>query len=185
MNRNRKIVVVVALGVVALAVTGWSMLAGAAWPPEPYQEFSPAGTWSYQDGSGAVVILTLSPVDLETGMGSGMTTPVTMDPTLGGAMPQATSLSHGFGTIVKIGPNTYRTRGINYVLKDGKPKPTILGMLVWEGTATLTTADTVDVTWDTYLIYSAAADKDSDGLPDAGEQPLVSLPPFQAQMKRI
>ena len=100
-------------------------------------------------------------------------------------MPEATSLSHGFGTVTKTAPNTYRTRGINYVLKDGKPKPTILGILVWEGTATLTTADMVDLSWDTYLIYSAAADKDSDGLPDADEKPLVSLPPFQAKMKRI
>jgi len=118
MNRNRKIVVGVALGIVALAVTaGWSVLAGAAWPPEPYQEFSPAGAWSYSDGSGDVVILTLSPVDRNTGTGSGTTTPVTMDPTLGGAMPQATSLSHGFGTVVKTAPNAYRTRGINYVLR--------------------------------------------------------------------
>jgi hypothetical protein len=185
MNGKRKIVVAAALGIVALAVAGWSMLAGAAWPPEPYQEFSPAGAWSYQDGSGAVVILTLSPVDPATGTGCGTTTPVTMDPTLGGAIPQATSLSHGFGTIVKIGPNTYRTRGINYVLKDGKPKPTILGMMVWEGTATLTAPDTVDISWDKYLIYSAAADKDGDGLPDADETPLVSLPPSQATMKRI
>jgi len=104
MNRNRKIVVAAVLGIVALTVTGWSMLAGDTWPPEAYQEFSPAGAWSYSDGSGAVVILTLSPVDLNTGTGSGLTTPVTMDPTLGGAMPEATSLSHGFGTVVKIGP---------------------------------------------------------------------------------
>lgn len=186
MNRNGKIVVAAVLGIMALAVTaGWSVLAGETWPPEPYQEFSPAGAWSYSDGSGDVVILTLSPVDLKSGTGSGLTTPVTMDPTLGGAMPEATSLSHGFGTVVKIGPNTYRTRGINYAIKDGKPKPTVLGMMVWEGTATLTAPDAVDLSWDTYLIYSAAADRDHDGLPDADEQPLVSLPPFQAKMKRI
>ena len=185
MNKTRKIVVIAALSIVTLAVTGWSMLAGDAWPPEPYQEFSPAGAWSYSDGSGAVVILTLSPVDLNTGTGSGLTTPITMDPTLGGAMPGATSLSHGFGTVVKTAPNTYRTRGINYVLKDGKPKPTILGMLIWEGTATLTAPDTIEISWDTYLIFGAAADKDHDGLPDPGAQPLVSLPPFQARMTRI
>ncbi len=43
----------------------------------------------------------------------------------------------------------------------------------------------MDLSWDTYLIYSGAADKDRDGLPDADAQPLVSLPPFQAKMKRI
>lgn len=167
MNRNRKIVGVAAVAIVALTVaTSWSVLDGAAWPPEPYQESSPAGAWSYSDGSGDIVILMLSPADLRSGVGSGMTTPVTMDPTLGGAMPEATSLSHGFGTYVSTAPNTFRTRGINYVIKDGKPKPAILGMLIWEGTATLTAPDTIEISWDTYLIFGAAADKDHDGLPD-------------------
>jgi hypothetical protein len=45
MNRKRNILVASALGLVALAAaTGWSVLAGADWPPASYQEHSPAGS---------------------------------------------------------------------------------------------------------------------------------------------
>jgi hypothetical protein len=47
MNANRKIVVVTALGIVALVMTtGWSVLAGDEWPPEPYEVYWLAGQWT-------------------------------------------------------------------------------------------------------------------------------------------
>ena len=47
MNRNKKIVVVAALGIRAVAVTaGWNFMASSAdWPPVAYQAYSLAGTW--------------------------------------------------------------------------------------------------------------------------------------------
>jgi hypothetical protein len=47
MNRKRKIIVVSATGILALVLTtGWSVLAGDEWPPEPYQAYSSAGAWT-------------------------------------------------------------------------------------------------------------------------------------------
>ena len=47
MNRKRKIVVVSAIAIVALGLsTGWSVLAGDGWPPEPYQVYWMAGQWT-------------------------------------------------------------------------------------------------------------------------------------------
>lgn len=183
MNRKRKIVVVSAIAIVALGVTGWSVLAGAAWPPTPYQACSGAGSWTKIDGSGDITLITLNAEDPATGMASGMATEITMDPTLGGMLPEATSLSPWFCTCVKTGPNASAVKQLCYVKKDGKPKPTILSILIVEQTATMTAPDAMSYEG-TLSIFSAAADKDGDGLPDTGEQPLVSLP-LKGHMKRI
>ena len=183
MNRNRKIVVVIALGIVALAVTtGWSVLAGAAWPPEPYQEFSPAGSWTGLSGGGSVAALT--PPDPKTGTGSGIEVLNEADPTSGGLIPEATSVSPWFYTYVKTAPNTYRVKGILYAKKDGKPKPTILSIQVFEATATQTAPDLMDYTG-TVSVYSPAADKDGDDQPDAGEAPVSVWSSVTGTKKRL
>jgi hypothetical protein len=185
MNRKRKIVIVTAIGIVALGVTtGWSVLAGAAWPPQPYQASSPAGSWTKIDGSGNICIWTISPEDPVSGTTSGMVVEVTMDPTLGGAMPEATSLSPGFFTALRTGPTTFGVREVCYVKKDGIPKPTILSILVLEYVLTFTAVDAMDYD-STISIYSPGADKDADGLPDADAKPLMVVPGVKGHLKRI
>jgi len=185
MNRNRKIVVVSALGIVALGLTaGWSVLAGAAWPPEPYQAYSPAGAWTKIDGSGDICIYTISPEDPLSGTTSGTVVEVTMDPTLGGALPEATSLSPGFFTGIRTGSDTFQVKEVCYVKKDGKPKPTILSLLVLDTAMTFTAPDTMDYEG-TVSIYSPAADKDADGLPDADAKPLMVVPVAKGHLKRL
>jgi hypothetical protein len=184
MNGKRRMIVVSAIGMLALLVTtGWSVLAGDTWPPQAYQAYSPAGAWIDLDGSGDISIVTLSPEDPRTGTGCGIVTEIDMDPTFGGMIPEATSWSPGFLTYVVTGPDTARVKGVYYVKKDEKPKPTILNLLVIEMTPTMTAPDTMDYQA-TISVYDLAADKDGDGLPDADEPPLMSLP-LAGHMKRI
>jgi len=187
MNRKRNITILSAIGILALVLTtGWSVLAGAAWPPEPYQVFSMAGAWtetSDLDEPGNITIITISPEDPWTGTGFVVATEISMDPTFGGQIPDATSQTPWFGTYVRTGLNTSQAKVVSYVRKDGKPKPIILGILVIEHTTTMTAPDAEEAVG-TFSLYSPASDKDADGLPDAGEQPLMSLPITQ-HMKRI
>jgi hypothetical protein len=168
MNRNGKIVLVAALGILALMVTtGWSVLAGAA-TPEPSQEFSPAGSWTDRAGGGNV--MTVSPPDPRTGTGSVIEVVNAADPTGGGMYPEATSFSPFFYTYVRTAPNTYHFKGIIYVKKDGKPAPTILSIEVFEGTATQTAPDLFDYQG-ILSRYVPTADKDGDDQPDADAVP--------------
>jgi len=187
MNRKRKIVVVSAIGIVALGLTiGWDVLASDAWPPESYQVYSVAGAWtetSNYDQPGDITIVTFSPEDPRTGTGFIVATEINEDPTSGGDFPDATSQTPWFGTYVKTGPNTYRSKGVCYVRNDEEPKPIILYILVIEGTGTPTSPDTMEIVG-TVSFYSSDSDKDGDGLPDADEQPLDSGPITQ-HMKRI
>jgi hypothetical protein len=187
MNRKRKIVVVLAIGIVALMLaTGWNVFAGDGWPPEPHQVYSAAGAWietSDLDQPGDITIVTISPEDPRTGTGFVVATDINSDPTLGGAIPDATSWTPGFGTYVYTGPNTDRCKAVFYVRKDDKPKPVILAIGVLENTSTQTSADTIESVG-TLSLYSPASDKDVDGIPDADEQPFMALPITQ-HMKRI
>lgn len=187
MNRKRKIVVVSAIGLVVLGLTtGWDVLAGDIWPPEPYQVYSAAGAWSETsdlDEPGHITIVTLSPEDPRTGTGSVLVTEINTDPTFGGQIPEATSVTAWFGTYVKTGPNTGRSKVVRYVRKDEKSKPVILDIHVVETALTQTSPDTIE-TVGIWLAYSPDSDKDGDGLPDADEQPHLSLPITQ-YLKRI
>lgn len=179
MNRKRKMLVVSAVAIVALGLTaGWDVLAGDIWPPEPYQVHSPAGAWietSDLDEPGDITIVTLSPEGPRTGTGSVLVTEINADPTFGGQLPDATSVTAWFGTYVKTGPNTSRNKVVRFVRNDDRPKPIILDIHVVECTTTLTSPDTMEAVG-TWLAYSPESDKDGDGLPDAGEQPHLSLP---------
>lgn len=187
MNRKRKIVVVSAIVIVAFGLTtGWVCLAGDVWPPEPYQVYSVAGAWtetSNHDQPGDITIVTISPEDPRSGTGFVVATEINEDPTFGGTFPDATSQSPWIGTYVRTGPNSVQYKGVCYVRKDEKPKSMILAICVLEHTNTQTSPDTVEAVG-TVSFYSPDSDKDGDGLPDAGEQPLMSVPITQ-HMKRI
>ncbi len=181
MNRNRKLVLVSALVLMALAVTtGWGVLAGADWPPPSYQEYSLAGSWVVPLPNRP--ILTISPRD-PAGVSSAIVT-VTL-PTQGAPFPEATSSTPGFFTAIKTGPNADHLKGVHYLMKDGTPSPTTVGILVVELQTTLIAPDEMEIQDGTFSFYSAAADKDGDGLPDAGEKPVsvMLLPTVHA--KRI
>jgi len=174
MKRNKKIVVGSAFGLVAVILTtGWGVLAGADWPPESYQEYSPAGSWTIANPDH--LILTISPKD-SAGVSSVIGTAVTPDPTFGGAFPEATDSTLACGTAVRTGPNTDQIRVVRHAIKAGAPRPTIQGIVVVEETATLTAPDEIEFHDVTVSLYSAAADQDGDGLPDAGEEPLRVVP---------
>ena len=86
MNRQRRIVVVSAIGILALVLTtGWNVLAGAGWPPEPYKEYSIAGLWAVLDGKTSMV--TISPEDPKSGTGFASAMHLCTDPTHGGSLP--------------------------------------------------------------------------------------------------
>jgi len=173
MNTKRKIIVVTAIGIVALGVTtGWSVLAGAAWPPQPYQVSSIAGAWTIL---GQNTIVTISPEDQQSATGFWYATHINMDPTAGGAIPDATSVPACIGKYVRTGPNTWQYTGVAYFLKDTKPQSTILNIDVVGGTITMTTPGKIEWT-KTNMFYLGAQDKDHDGLPDVGEKPI--LPPW-------
>lgn len=184
MNRNRKLVLVSALVLMALAVTtGWGVLAGADWPPPSHQEYSPAGTWIVV-GLPNRPILTVSPRD-PAGVSSATVTIVINDPTQGGLFPEATSSTPGFFTAIKTGPNTDHMKGVHYLTKPGTPVPALVGMLVVDLQTTLTAPDEMEIHDVTFSFYSAAAEKDGDGLPDAGEEPLAVAPIPPMHAKRI
>jgi hypothetical protein len=182
MNTKRKIVVVTALGIVAVAVTaGWNFMASSAdWPPQPYQVSSIAGVWTILGGN---TIVTVSPEDPKSGAGFAYATHITSDPTVGGAVPGATSEAPCIFKYVRTGPNTWQTRGLAYFMKDAKPQPEVLMFLVMDDTITMTTADKVEWTL-TDTAYLGTQDKDHDGLPDEGQQPIV-VQPRTLQMKSL
>jgi len=174
MNRNRKIIVATALGIVALAVTtGWSIMASSTdWPPVPYEVYSLSGTWYNVSGGNPWVIGAEDPL---TGKGSLLQTDLTKDPTQGGQMPTAKDMTPVFGSYVRTGPNTWQMKGVAYARDDAKPKPNILCIGVLEGTLTMTTPDKLEFVY-TNSIYAPTADKDNDRLPDPGEKPLAAFP---------
>jgi len=174
MNRNRKITVVLAFGLVVLMLTtAWGVLTGAVWPPESYQEYSLAGSWTVANPDH--LILTISPND-PAGVSSVIGMAVTPDPTFGGAFPEATDTALAFGTAVRIGPNTDQIKVVRHSIKADTPRPTIQGIVIVEETATLIAPDEIEFHDVTVSLYSAAADKDGDGLPDEGEEPLRVVP---------
>ncbi len=183
MNQNKKIVVVLAFGLVALMLTaGWDVLGAPDWPPESYQEYSPAGSWTIANLDH--LILTISPKN-PAGVSSVIGMAVTPDPTFGGAFPEATDTALAFGTAIRTGPNTDHFKIVRHVIKAGTPRPTIQGIVVVDETATLTAPDEMEFHDVTVSLYSAAADKDGDGLPDADEQPFKVLPLPVGYAKRI
>jgi hypothetical protein len=183
MNRNKKILVVSAFGLVAVMLTtGWGVLAGADWPPEPYPAYPLTGSWTVANPDH--LILTISPKD-PTGVSSVIGVILTPDPTFGGAFPQATDSALACGTAIRTGPNTDQLKVVRHAIKADTPRPTIQGIVVVEETATLTAPDEMEFHDVTVSLYSAAADKDGDGLPDADELPIMVVPVPTGHAKRI
>ena len=177
MNRNRK-VVIVALGVVALAVaTGWSIMASSAdWPPTPYQIQSMTGTWGGMgdpaaDVQNSRVIWTMGAEDPVSGKGTWSMTYIVKDWTQGGQMA-ADYWTPGLGTYVRTGPNTWNAKLVGYAMKNTQPKPTLVAIMVREDTMTLTAPDALD---DTYTLSFWMPDQDlnRNGLPDDGVPPVM------------
>ena len=174
MNRNKKIVVVSAFGLVAvLLTTGWGVLAGADWPPEPYQEYSRAGTWTLANPDHPLFVF--SPRDA-AGVSSVIVIGVTLDPTFGGAFPEATDTALACGTAIRTGPNTDHVKTVRHAIKAATPRPTIQGLVVVEYTTTVTAPDEMEFQDPTASLYTAAADKDGDGLPDPDALPIMVVP---------
>ena len=168
MNRKRNIIILSAIGITALVLTaGWSVLAGAAWPPEPYQVYWMAGQWTSPE-----VTNTLFRVGPEDQFGAGLAESIKLsfDPTQGGMFPTATAATPVYQRYVRTGPNTWQLRGLIYFTDDAKPAPTILVIVVADKTATMTAPGELEVT-ETVSIYLGSQDKDHDGVPDTDETP--------------
>ncbi len=173
MNGKRRILVVAVLGIVALAVTtGWTVLAGEAWPPEPYQVYSMAGQWTSPEAN---TLFRVGPED-PSGTGLAEAVPLSYDPTVGGMMPTATASSPVYFRYVRTGPNAWQLRGLKYFTDDAKPAPTILSICVVDATATMTAPGEMEFT-KTITSYLGSQDKDLDGVPDADEKAVGGIPP--------
>lgn len=186
MNRKRRMIMVSVIGMLTLlATTCWSVLAGEFWPPLPYQACSLAGAWTETNSlsPGSYIIVTNSPEDPTTGRGFMVSTMANPDLSMHGVFPDATSCKPWMGNYVRTGPNTWQFRLVMYVMKDVQPQPVVLSIVVSEGTITMTAPDTTELV-ETLSLYLPSQDKDLDGLPDAGEQPLTSVP-ATAQQKAL
>jgi hypothetical protein len=191
MNRNRKIVAVSILAIAVLVVTaGWSVLAGAAWPPEPYQSCSLTGTWtvtSPQFGPGEFDIASYGPEDPKTGRVAGILQILGGDPTVSGLAPDGKWISPMYVTSVRTGPDTFQETSVFYLTNDARPRAAVTWILVVNVADKATDPDTLE--WNgTYSVYSAVEhpghmlgdlpdqDKNNDGVPDEGQQPIVCMP---------
>jgi hypothetical protein len=135
------------------------------------------GTW-LQENSGsppAYAVLTCSPEDPSTGRLVVTSRLINQDPTFDGLAPGATSVTPFTGTAVRTGPNSWQGKDIAYVLKDAKPNPVVLMILVVDDSCTITASDELERSG-TFSCYLPTQDKDGDGLPDPGEKPVFSVP---------
>jgi hypothetical protein len=190
MNGNRKIVVVSTVGIVALVLTtGWSVLAGDAWPPEPWQVNTMEGVWSVVDNAapGEFTIVVLGAEDPRTGTSSALLDTIGHDWTGNGLFADIESHTPWYGTRVRTGKDIVQGTSVIYFMKDTKPRPTVTWFAVYNETCTLTDPDTAEASG-MLSIYSAVEhpghklgnlpnqDKNKDGLPDAGEKPILCIP---------
>jgi hypothetical protein len=182
MNRNRKIVVVSVLALVALAVTtGWSVLAGTAWPPQPYKASSLVGLWT---SPGYNILMTIGPED-ESGAGVCEAIHLSMDPTAGGMIPGATTDTPMYFKYVRTGPDTWQLKGLVYFKDSAKPKPNVLAIVVFDDTTIrMTTPGEIELIM-TRNLYLGSQDKDLDGVPDQGEKPVMVMPPDTSHWKAL
>jgi len=119
--------------------------------------------------------LIISPKD-PAGVSSVIGMAVTPDPTFGGAFPEATDTALACGTAIRTGPDIDQIKVVRHAIKADTPRPTIQGIVVVEETAVLTAPDALEFHDVTVSLYNADADKDGDGLPDEGEEPLRVVP---------
>jgi hypothetical protein len=90
----------------------------------------------------------------------------------------ADNISDASGEIRMISPDTARWTLIGYMQATPKQPGDLLqnkGILVSHGTWKFTTQDTAVLNY-TLDVYPASADADGDGFPDAGAQPVLSIP---------
>jgi hypothetical protein len=183
MNRNRKIVVVSVLALVALAVTtGWSVLAPAAWPPQPYKANSLAGLWT--STMGYDILMMFGPED-QSGVGVCEAVHLSMDPTLGGMIAGATTDTPMYFKYVRTGSDTWQLKGLVYFKDSAKPKPNVLAICVFDDTTIRMTAPGEFELIMTRSLYLGSQDKDLDGVPDPGQKPVAVLPPDTSHWKAL
>ncbi len=169
MNGKRNIIILSSIGIAALVLTAsWSVLAGAAWPPEPYEVYWMAGQWTSPE-----VTNTLFRVGPEDQFGAGLAESIKLsfDPTQGGMFPTATAATPVYQRYARTGPNTWQLRGLIYFTDDAKPAPTIVVIVVADKTAVMTAPGELEVT-ETVSVYLGSQDKDHDGVPDMDEMPI-------------
>ncbi|OHB74888.1 MAG: hypothetical protein A2Z25_10720 [Planctomycetes bacterium RBG_16_55_9] len=191
MNRKRKIIVVSAIGILALVLTtAWSVLAGAAWPPEPYQPCSLTGMWtvtSPQFGPGEFGVASYGTEDPTTGRVAGIVQSLGADPSFGGLAPDSEWMLPQYVTFVRTGHDTFQKTGIFYATNSAKPRAAVAWIFVLNLAAKFTDPDIYE--WNgTLSVYSAVEhpghvfgnlpdqDQDGDGLPDEGQQPILCMP---------
>lgn len=188
MTRRRIIAFLGLAGAVAVALAAsWPTSARSSttncwWRPRFYRL---DGTWHLTDDSGDVTTVTFAPATSANRRVSIAADVCNFDPTLGGALPQASPLQNMAlrGTAVRTGPNTFDYSWIVYSRDESRQ---IVYILIGWGSLVLTDRDTYE---DTVTIYWYSAvegqvtafgtlpdqDVDGDGLPDEGEDPFFSF----------
>lgn len=160
-------------------------LAGDGWPP-----WSLGGPWMSTclgtDGAVIVVYETLIPVDSTGDVLAYRQSYVNADPTVSGLLPESDRFGEFLGTAVRTGPNTYDFTVLGHATKSRQGKrPEILGIVVFSGKITLTSADTrLDTAF--VSLYGPDADVNpADGLPDENAKPLLCVGPIEGAARRV
>jgi len=114
MNRKKNIVIISALGIVALMLTtGWNVLAKAAWPPESMPVYSLAGIWTtmipVSEELASVNSFVIGTQDSEGIVYTVVGKHPQCSPTLLGTFPEGERLSDMMGYCVRTGANMSNT----------------------------------------------------------------------------
>ena len=170
----------VCLGALLLTIA-WSAIAGNGWPPEPWQVCSLEGAWNIVSpdlAPGEILVGLYGAEDPKTGRASFLGRHANGDVSLGGMFPDAESGTSWFGTSIRTLPDTTQLTAVAYAMQDVKPRAVVTWIWVLNHTTTAIDADSSE--WNGAIsIYSANLpdqDKDDDGRPDEGEEPILCIP---------
>jgi hypothetical protein len=95
----------------------------------------------------------------------------------------ADTFTEGVGEDVMISRDTAKWNMVAYAQLAGVT-PKITAIFVYTGTLTFTGPDNFVINY-TLNVYSAAADADHDGYPDAGATPALTIPGLTGAGKRV
>jgi len=190
MNAKRNLFVTFVAAMLTLVMTaGWHVMANSSEPPKAWQVSSLEGGWNITSpdlSPGAFVVGLYSAEDLRTGRLACYYQGIGMDPTMG-LFIDAQSLSPFIGTAVRTGSNTFRMTAVAYATQTQDPAGLVAWIWMLNHEKTLIDTDTME--WSgTLSFYSAIEhpghmlgdlpdqDKDDDGRPDEGEEPVFCVP---------
>ncbi len=178
MYTKRNIVVLTSIAVVLLLfTTAWNVFAvtdaGAAWPPDLGPRLDGAWVCIAPGPNGLLVHNSFNTAQDPQGLTYTTIVEHTQcSASVWGAFPEANAQSQMMGLTVKTGPNTTKGTVVSYGLKTGGVEDEVIYIAVnsWEGTLA---DEDHSILKATLAYYLPQQDADHDGLPDAGQKPVL------------